>query len=80
MGPTCLDIDLASWGPYQLDVFVSGPDKAVYQRSFDDGVWGQWVDQGGYSEYTIAAIAPAPKWLELYLIGPDHALYQKTYK
>ena len=74
--PTAVD-----WSPNRLDVFVVGPDSALYHKWWNGSSWGPSVTEfeymGGVCNSPPTAVAWSPNRLDVFVVGPDSALYHK---
>jgi hypothetical protein len=76
---SCLDVTMASWGPYFLNFIVRGTDTQIYEKRYVDGSPGNWQYLGGSSPCPLAACSRYPGNIELFAIGTDRALWHRSY-
>jgi hypothetical protein len=60
-----------------LNVFVRGPDGAVWQKSWTGSQYTDWVSLGGQIIGAPVAITTVPGTVDLFVRWVDRALYQK---
>jgi hypothetical protein len=64
-----------------IDVFVTGTDGAVWQRTYSSNAWAGWKSSGGQlaSGTGPAACSWGAVRLDLFVQGTDNALWHKSY-
>ncbi|QUQ66172.1 glycoside hydrolase family 27 protein [Kutzneria sp. CA-103260] len=65
-------------GADRVDVFVRGTDNAAYQRTFQNGHWGNWVKLGGNLTDSPTVAFTSPTQWTLVARGADGKVWQRT--
>jgi hypothetical protein len=71
-----------SWGPGRIDLFISGGDRAVHHRFYENGRWTNWDPEGSLGGIvhgdhpSIAASAGNGGPMRVYHTGTDLAIYE----
>jgi len=60
-----------------VNVFVRGPDCAVWQRYWNGSAWSDWLSLGGCISGAPTVVSRSAGMLDLFARGTDNALYQR---
>ena len=71
-------IDVASWGPGRLNIFVRGTDAALHHRAFGPS-WSGWESLGGVILSAPKVVSWGPGRLDVFAVGTDQALYHRAF-
>jgi hypothetical protein len=63
-----------AWPDGGMDVFVVGPDSAVFSRSYRRGQWQDWVPRGGRA-FSPPSLVAHDGVVELFALGVDSAIW-----
>ncbi len=69
----------ASWAAGRLDVFVRGPDNALWHKWYQNG-WSGWESLGGVLASDPAVASWGSGRLDVFVRGTDNALWHKWYQ
>ena len=77
-------VSVASRGPDNLDVFVSGNDGYVYTAAWDpQGGWKGWwrvLDLEVFPGSPISAVSSGTGWLDIFVVGKDGGIYTASWQ
>ncbi|MEV4757471.1 hypothetical protein AB0J86_20470 [Micromonospora sp. NPDC049559] len=62
-----------------LQMFATGDDGSLHQKSFVDGIWSGWEDLGGDLTSAPATASPAEDRLDVFARSKNFTLVQRTY-
>jgi len=69
---------VASWGPNRLDVFVRGPDSALWHIAWDGG-WHDWDSLGGILTSAPAAVSWGSNRIDVFVRNTGNGLSHKCW-
>ena len=68
-------MDVCSWGPGRLDLFVTGEDKKLWHRAYWQE-WHGWEDLGGQLLGAPTAVSWGPERIDVFGTGLDGQVWQ----
>jgi hypothetical protein len=69
-----------SWGSGRMDVFATGTDGAVWQRTYRSGAWGAWRSRGGNATSAPALASQERGSLDLFVRNTAGATSHRRYR
>jgi hypothetical protein len=73
---------VTSSGTGRIDLFVTGPDSAVYTKTWDGAKWlpssGGWTRLDGQIFGAPSVVSWGPGRIDLIVVGTDSNIYQRT--
>jgi hypothetical protein len=67
----------SSWAANRVDVFVTGSDNALYQRTWNGSSWSAWTGLGGGLTAGPGAVSWGPNRIDVFVRGNDEQLYHR---
>jgi hypothetical protein len=73
------DPAVVSWGAGRLDLFVRGPDNALWHKYYANNAWSAWQSLGGGLASGPAVASWGAGHLDVFVRGTDNALWHKYF-
>ncbi|MDH6132013.1 hypothetical protein P3T37_001398 [Kitasatospora sp. MAA4] len=69
------------WQPNagEIEVYVRGKDRAIWNILYSGGRWGAWSSQGGALASNTTALSPGSNMIDLFAAGTNGSLYEKLW-
>ncbi len=62
-----------------LDVFVTGGNSALWQKTYSGGSWSGFISRGGGLASSPAATSRSSSTMDVFARGGDNYLWEKSY-